>query len=352
MQILTPNLSFNINAASRVLPDSGLITNLDILQHFPRTADKSLQFQQAFAQKIADEFGFNTRYWCHKPWEPLDSSRELTAESLAIASVNKLFAQTPSLAIDAYLLGSTTNKRFTGSQAAAVLGHFNKDAPAYDLKTGCSTSLATLHLAYALMALGYQQIVLTCAETLSKVIDPTNEKTWIGLADGAASLALECTDQGAFTIEKSFFSTQGAYVEAYTTQGIFPPTHHELDNVGYHLQGDEQLLKELAYAKYCQLIQGLLPTSAERDEIRWIITHQVNRKLIDLVLGEHGLSNQGLIWDADQIGNIGGASVVYTLARAVEDNIFSQPGKILLMSVGGGLSYAGQIIRYNGNVVT
>jgi 3-oxoacyl-[acyl-carrier-protein] synthase III len=348
MHILTPNLSFNINAASRVLPDSKPITNLDILQHFPRTADKSLHFQQLFAQKIAEEFGFNTRYWCHKPWEPLDNARALTSESLAIASVQKLYQQNPSLAIDAYLLGSTTNKRFTGSQAAAVLGHLNQDAPAYDLKTGCSTSLATLHLAYALLALGYQQLVLTCAETLSKVIDPNNEKTWIGLADGAASLALERSPTGAFTIEKSFFSTQGAYVEAYTTQGIFPPTHHELDNVGYHLQGDEQLLKELAYEKYTQLIQGLLPTSEEREEIRWIITHQVNRKLIDLVLSEHGLSNKVLIWDADQIGNIGGASIIYTLARAVEDKLFSESGKLLLMSVGGGLSYAGQVIHYRG----
>lgn len=345
MQIITPNISFNITATSRVLPEHNPITNLDILQHFPRTADKTLKFQQTFAEKIGEEFGFHTRYWCHKPWEPLDDSRHLTAESLAMASVQKIIDQSPSLPIDAYLLGSTTNKRFTGSQAAAVLGSFNRDAPAYDLKTGCSTSLATLNLAYALMAVGYKNILISCAETLSKVIDPKNEKTWIGLADGAASLALEQHEQGKFTVEKSFFSTAGKYVDAYTTQGIFPPTAHELETIGYHLQGDEQILRELAYQKYTEMITAILPTAEERQNIRWVIAHQVNRKLIDHILAEQQLSHAIVIWDSDQIGNIGGASIAYTLARAVEEGIFVNSGKILLMSVGGGLSYAAQVIH-------
>lgn len=347
MDILTPNIHFEISAVSRVLPESAPVTNLDILQKFPRTEDKSQAFLEKFAEKIGEEFGFHTRYWCHKPWESLDLSRALTAEHLAKRAVKILLDQYKPESIQAFLLGSTTNKRFTGSQAAAVLGALELDAAAYDLKTGCSTSLSTLHLAYALMALGYKNILVSCAETLSKVIDPENEKTWIGLADGAAALFLEKNDTGPFTIEKSFFSTDGKYVDAFTTQGVFPPTHEQLDTVGYYLLGDEALMKELAYSRYTQMINNLLPTEQDRKEITWVIPHQVNRKLIEQVLYETQLSNKTIIWDADTIGNIGGASILYTLARAVEENIFNKPGKILLMSVGGGLSYAAQVLRYN-----
>lgn len=344
MNILKPEISFNITAASRILPNTSPVTNLEILKNFPRTSEHPDEFLKKFAEKIKDEFGFNTRYWCHKPWEPLDDSRQLTAESLAITAVEHLLSvqkKNP----QAFLLGSTTNKRFTGSQAAAVLGHFKIDAPAYDLKTGCSTSLSTLHMAYALMALGYKDVLISCAETLSKVIDPENEKTWIGLADGAAALFLEQHAAGTFTVEKTFFSTDGQYVDAYTTQGVFPPTHEQIDTIGYHLLGDETLLKELAYSKYNHLLANLLPTQADKEEITWIIPHQVNRKLTDQVLYENQILDKEIIWDADRIGNIGGASILYSLARAVEENIFDQPGKILLMSVGGGLSYAGQVLR-------
>lgn len=347
MNILKPNIHFNISAASRVLPQSGPITNLDILKNFPRTSDKSQAFLEKFAEKIGEEFGFHTRYWCHKPWEPLDVSRELTAESLAIEVVRKLLASYKPESIQAFLLGSTTNKRFTGSQAAAVLGELGLNAPAYDLKTGCSTSLSTLHLAYALMALGYENVLVSCAETLSKVIDFENEKTWIGLGDGASALFIEKNENGPFTVEQSFFSTDGKYVEAYTTQGVFPPTQEQLDNIGYHLQGDENLLRELAYARYSDMLKNLLTTQKEKDEITWVIPHQVNRKLIDTLLEENLLSNKCIIWDSDTIGNIGGASILYTLSRAVEEQMFDRPGKILLMSVGGGLSYAAQILKYH-----
>ena len=347
MEILKPNLRFEIKASSRVLPDSEPITNVDILRNFPRTSDKSQAFLEKFAEKIGEEFGFHNRYWAHKPWEPLDQSRELTAESLAILSVKKLLEHYKPETIQAYLLGSTTNKRFTGSQAAAVLGALGVNAPAYDLKTGCSTSLSTLHLAYALMAFGYKNILLTCAETLSKVIDPENEKTWIGLADGAASLFLEKSDTGSFTVEKSFFSTDGQYVDAFTTKGVFPPTQKQMETVGYHLIGDEALLKELAYSRYTEMLKELLATQEERDAITWVIPHQVNRKLIDQLLDENQLSNKTVLWDASTIGNIGGASIVYTLARAVEEKIFDRSGKILLMSVGGGLSYAAQVLQYH-----
>lgn len=350
MEIIKPNIRFDITASSRVLPESGPITNLEILQNFPRTADKSLAFLEKFAEKIGEEFGFYTRYWCHKPWESLDKSHNLTAESLAISAVKKLLQRYKPETIGAFLLGSTTNKRFTGSQAAAVLGELGIIAPAYDLKTGCSTSLSTLHLAYALMAFGYNNILVSCAETLSKVIDPENKKTWIGLADGAAALYLEKKETGPFTIEQSFFSTDGRYVEAFTTQGIFPPTNEQLDTVGYHLLGDETLLKELAYSRYTEMLANLLPTADDRKAITWIIPHQVNRKLTDQILSENQLTTgKTILWDADTIGNIGGSSIMYTLARAVEECIFDKPGKILMMSVGGGLSYAAQVIAYNGS---
>ncbi|HHS8487552.1 TPA: 3-oxoacyl-ACP synthase III family protein [Legionella anisa] len=350
MEILHPRIRFDITAASRALPDSPPITNLEILQNFPRTSGHALSFLEKFAEKIGEEFGFYSRYWCHKPWESLDNSRELTAESLATEAVQKLFADYDSKKIHALLLGSTTNKRFTGSQAAAVLGSLGIDAPAYDLKTGCSTSLSTLHLAYALMALGYTNVVVSCAETLSKVIDPENEKKWIGLADGAAALLMEKKETGAFAVEKTFFSTEGKYVEAFTTQGVFPPTKEQIDTIGYHLVGDESLMKELAYAKYKQVLDHLLPTEEDRKNITWIIPHQVNRKLITQVLQEYQMSHKAIIWDSDTIGNIGGASVLYSLARAVEEKIFDRPGKILMMSVGGGLSYAGQVLQFRRDV--
>ena len=93
------------------------------------------------------------------------------------------------------------------------------------------------------------------------------------------------------------------------------------------------------------MLAHLLPTEEDRKEITWIIPHQVNRKLITHILHEYQMLNKAVIWDSDTIGNLGGASILYSLARAVEEKIFDRAGKILMISVGGGLSYAGQILQ-------
>lgn len=347
MNVLTPRVSFNISCAARALPDTPPVSNIDILQHFPRTANKSNAFHHKFSEKIQEDFGFSTRYWCHRPWESLDNAEDVTAESLVVETLEKIFSVMPPDRVQAFVLGSTTNKRYTGSQAAGALGQFKICAPAYDFKAGCSTSLAALQLAYALLNFGYQNVLTSCAETLSKVIDTNNEKTWFGLADGAASVWLTHNTNNPFTVLKSLFFTEGEYVDAYTTKGVFPPTQHQLDAYGYSLKGDETLLKNLALARYSQMLAAILPTAEEREAITWVITHQVNRHLIEQLLLANQLGHTSLLWDADSIGNIGGASILYTLARAMEEGEFNRKGRILMMSVGGGLSYAAQVLSFH-----
>lgn len=345
MKILSPNLSFNIISAACALPKGPAITNLDIFKHFPRTANRSIEFQNKMAEMIGQELGFKQRYWAHKPWEPLDDARE-NSETLARNALTKLFSSAADDDVDAFIFGSTTNTRYSGSQATSVLGAFEICAPAYDFKAGCSTSLASFSLAYGLMASGYKRVLVCCAETMSKIIDPDNEKTWLGVADGAGALLFEQAYDGDFCIEKSLFSTDGRYVDAYTTRGQLPPTEHILLTDGYILQGDESLLKALALEKYTAMLDALFKT-VDKEDIRWIIPHQVNRKLIHDLIEHYGLGHCKLLWDADRIGNIGGASIAYTLARSFNDNTFKNKGKILMMSVGGGLTYATQLLSFN-----
>lgn len=343
MRILSPLLSFNISKAVQALPLSDAVTNLEIFQKFPRTASKSKAFQQKMADMITQELGFDTRYWVHKPWLSLDNAVE-NAETLA---VNCLKTMNNLNAVDAFVMGSTTNTRYSGSQATSVLGHYGVTVPAYDFKAGCSTSLAAFSMAYGLMMLGYERVLVCCSETMSKIIDPDNEKTWLGVADGAAALIFERAENGQFCVEQSIFSTDGRYVDAFTTKGLLPPTENILLKVGYYLQGDEALLKQLAYEKYTMMLDALFENE-KPDNIRWIIPHQVNRQLIDELITKYGLEHCQLIWDADKVGNIGGASIAYSLAGALKKGVFDTKGKILMMSVGGGLTFASQIVSVTG----
>lgn len=343
MKVLKPNLIVKVEGVGRAWPDGAPLSNAELLKHHPETSDKPEALLQELGKRVARAYGFEQRYMTRKPWNKADHANEESSESLAGKAVGNLLAKNPKFKPEAFLLGSTTTRRYTGSQATSVLAKFGMEIPAYELKAGCSTSLATLHLSQALLGQGYESVLVSCAETLSKVVHPGVRDTWFGLADGGAAIGLrKVKTKGDYKIVKSVYSTDGKLVDLYTTPGDLPPTAETLAENGFSLTGDASQLKDHAKKRYLEMIHAVLPTKKDRAAVKWIISHQVNRMLSEEVIKETGLAGE-LIWDADKFGNLGGTSVLFSLAHALEQKRFKKNDLIFFMSVGGGLSFAAQL---------
>lgn len=345
MKVLKPNLLLRFEGLGRALPPGPAITNYDILARHPETAGKPEKILQEFSERIARSFGYQKRYMTRIPWEKAQPEKEDTAESLALRALQEFW--TPKTKFDAFLLGSTTSRRYTGSQATSVLGKLGGvEVPAWEVKAGCSTSLATIALSQALLLSGYERVAIACAETLSKVVHPGVRETWFGMGDGAAAMIIRrVKSKGQARVLRTVFSTDGRQVDLYTTPGDLPPTLETLQAGGYYMAGDANQLKDHAKRRYLEMIHALLPSKKERSQVKFLIPHQVNRLLIDEVCHEAGLGAEK-IWDATQIGNIGGSSVLFSLAKSISEGRFRKGDRILLCSVGGGLSFAGQLWQW------
>jgi 3-oxoacyl-[acyl-carrier-protein] synthase-3 len=197
-------------------------------------------------------------------------------------------------------------------------------------------------MAVAFLVAGSADVAVACAETLSKVVHPEVRETWFGLADGGAAVWLERNDTAPdFVVRTSYFSTDGRHADLYTTRGQLPPTVEAVEAMGYRLEGDKEALAALSRTHYAAMLDLLFPSSSLAD-VNWIVPHQVNRALIDDVLHPRA-TRATVVWDAREYGNLGGASVLFSMARCLTQRIFAPGDRILLMSVGGGLSAAAQI---------
>ncbi len=349
MHIIEPKLKLRVLGFGTGLPDTAPIDNVEILKRHPETRDKPDAFLAAFAKKIEAGFGQGRRRMIRLPGDA-GSVKEITSEDLAVKACNEaLGSGNPG----AFVLGSTTSPRYTGSQAAAVLGKVGRHAPAFEVKAGCSTSQASLLLGYSLLNYGYPSVLVSCTETLSKTVNPDVKETWFGFADGAAALWFE-RDQDPnggsngyrFEVEKTVFSTDGEHVDLYTVPGRMPPLREELEKNLYFINGDSQEMKEHALVRYVEIIHTLLPTEDARKGISWIIPHQVNLRLIEETTLKTGMAETPVIWDSRENGNIGGASVLFSLANALREKRIKAGERVLLISVGGGLNFGGQILRF------
>jgi 3-oxoacyl-[acyl-carrier-protein] synthase-3 len=340
--VIDATVNVKILGVGRALPPGPAVSNVDLLSLDPALKEKGARYLERLSARIESKFGVLERYLAHQPWKAARAGED-TSEDLAFRAMELAIGQTAHPAPSLLIHGTTTTSRYTGSQAAAILGRLGIVAPAYDVKAGCSTSVASLHMAEAFLLAGYPDVAIACAETLSKVMHPENRETWFGLSDGGAAIWMERSETAPdFAITKSYFSTDGRHVDLYTTRGILPPTVEDVQSNGYALQGDKDQLSAVSRAHYAEMLETLFTAPFPLSQIDWVIPHQVNRDLIRDVLQAHAVHAQ-VVWDAREYGNLGGTSVLFSLAHAIERQLFKRHERILLMSVGGGLSSAAQV---------
>ncbi len=214
MNVININLKIKILSHVHLTPNIAITENSELVEQMLQFKGSTItsSLVSKMAQRIYEQYGVEKRYLSSKPFlKQYDSN--ITTESLAKNCLSKLDLQSLK-SVDCIFMGTTTPVRYTGSQAAAISTVTENFPACYDLKAGCSTSLATLHNACMFLRSGVKTILAVTAETLSKVINPTNPETWFGLADGAAALILQNTQQPDFIIQRSYFSGDGDYVNA------------------------------------------------------------------------------------------------------------------------------------------
>jgi 3-oxoacyl-[acyl-carrier-protein] synthase-3 len=343
MKLIKPNINIKVKATSTYIPEEFEYSNLDILDIHSSTRILPKFAKKKLASSIEKKFGFEKRYMIRKPGDDSQSIDKLSCEEMSSLCLKKCFNNS-SEDIGYFIMGTTTSSRYTGSQATSVLSTIGQYSPAVEMMAGCSTSLASLYTGIMALQSGHDNVMIVCSETMSKIVNPKIRETWFGLADGSASLWLESNDiDPDFKVLGMIFGTNGEHVDMYTTQGKFPPNQKDLDSGGYVLAGDGDKLRELSLKYYGEMIEHF-KESFNLDEIDYLIPHQVNNSIITEFVDTHfkGIDIR-VLKNNKEIGNIGGTSVLFSLCDSIQKDTFKKGDKVLMMSVGGGLSFSMQL---------
>lgn len=80
-------------------------------------------------------------------------------------------------------------------------------------------------------------------------------------------------------------------------------------------------------------------------ELAAFVPHQANTRIIDGIAKRLGIPNAIIAKDLIESGNTSAASVPLALSKLVERREVPSGAPVLLFGFGGGLTYAGQVIR-------
>ena len=212
-----------------------------------------------------------------------------------------------------------------------------EDTLCFDLNAACAGFLYGLKTAHALLCDASRPCALVVgAEVISRVMDHTDRNTCVLFGDGAGAAVIRRDES---RIWHTVFGSRGD-PDSIRVQGPGPvPSAIHMDGKAvfrFAVEVVEKSLRQLLEA------EGL----ASVNDLDLVVCHQANARIIDFVAKRLG-AREGLFFkNMDRYGNTSAASIPIALDELTEAGALRPGMRIVTVGFGGGLTWAGALLRW------
>lgn len=266
-------------------------------------------------------------------------ARTETVADLAIQAGAKALAasgRTPA-EIDLVVVATTTAIDRCPSTAARVAAALGLTAPgAMDVNTACSGFSHALAVAdHAVRAGASRAALVIGSEKMSDVTDWTDRTTCVLVGDGAGAAVVEACDDADAGVGPVFWGSAPEKSRTVLIEGDVPRFSQEGQAVYRWVTGEVAGLARRA----CEAA-GVQP-----EDLAGFVPHQANLRMIEPLARQLGMQDKVVARDVVTSGNTSAASVGIALSKLVESGELRSGDQVLLFGFGGGIAYAGQVVR-------
>ncbi|MPZ26223.1 MAG: beta-ketoacyl-ACP synthase III [Micromonosporaceae bacterium] len=263
-----------------------------------------------------------------------------TVADMAAAAAEKALAGSGLTAADIDLVAVATCSSVDRcpNVATRVAARLGITAPAaYDINTACSGfSYALATADHAIRAGAARNAIVIGAEKLTEFTDWTDRATCILFGDGAGAAVVTATAAGEPTgIGPVLWGSAPERGDVVVIEGWRPYIQQEGQAV---FRWATTTLPGLA-REACQR------AGVEPAELAAFVPHQANLRIIDPLARKLGAPDAVVARDIVESGNTSAASVPLAWSKLVERREIPSGAPVLLFGFGGGLTYAGQVVR-------
>jgi 3-oxoacyl-[acyl-carrier-protein] synthase-3 len=235
----------------------------------------------------------------------------------------------------------------TGCQVVAKLGAV--PCGAFDLNAACSGFVTALNLAAALMRTGaYRHIAVVGAEQLSRIVNWKDRNTCVLFGDAAgAAIVSRTSDPSQGCLYQSMNSDGGRWADLYVPRHDRQIPHAgafngELDK----LQMNGREVFKFAVNTFQKMLEDAIAACGlGKDQIKVIIPHQSNIRILSAAREKLGFSEDKLYINLDRYGNTSAASVALCLHELMEARRIGAGDTVIFIGLGGGLTWASSVWR-------
>ncbi len=220
----------------------------------------------------------------------------------------------------------------------------------FDLVAACSGFVYGMTTAAHLVMAGtHKKVLVIGADTMSRIIDYTDRSTCILFGDGAGAMLVEPGEEGEGFIGflNEIDGSGGDHLKMPAGGSRMPATAETVANGMHFVKQEGQQVFKYAVRKMYEMSKDLLDRHGlTAKDVKVLIPHQANRRIITAAAERLGLDCDQVIINIDRYANTTGATIPLATRDAVEQGKLKKGDIAIFAAVGAGFTAGVNLWRW------
>ena len=225
------------------------------------------------------------------------------------------------------------------------------NAVCFDIQAACSGFLFGIEIVNSMMNSNpaFKKALVVGVEKITYLTDWEDRNTCVLFGDGAGAMILEHRD-GANGVIASKIATDGTYTDILEVPagGSAKPIDEKVfEERSQFIRMEGQEVFKLAVTSMVGASKDVLEQAGvEASEIRWLVPHQANLRIIKAVGKRLGLTEDNVYINVNKYGNTSAASIPIAIDELVRAGKIERGEYLLLTAFGAGLTWGASLIQW------
>jgi 3-oxoacyl-[acyl-carrier-protein] synthase-3 len=252
--------------------------------------------------------------------------------------------------IDLIVLATFTPDMSFPSTACLLQDRLGVGCAAIEIEAACAGFLYALITGAAYVVAGVsERALIVGGDCNSRILNPTDIKTYPLFGDGAGAVLLERgrPDQGLISYSMGADGGGGDMLSRPAGGSRMKLTPEVLSKGLHYMYMDGRAVFRWAVAILCDTIQDVLTASGLRpNDVDLYVPHQANIRIINAAIDVLKIPRSKVFNNLDRYGNTSAGSVPLALDEAVSEGRL-KPGQLVVLSgFGAGLAWGTTVLRW------
>ena len=281
----------------------------------------------------------------------VEPGKEASSDLAAIAAVRAMeMAEVRGEDLDLIIAATITPDHIFPNTACLLQKHLKAArAGAFDLSASCSGFIYAMETGKQFILSGTcTKVLVVGVDCMSTITDYKDRNSCIIFGDGAGAVVLK-PSLGNGEIFETTLGAQGESDLFLVPAGgsRMPASRDSVENRSHYLKMEGRKVFRFAVAKMQELLEAAVKQNGfSADDIRWVIPHQVNRRILESAFRRINIPMDRVVINIERYGNTSAGSVPVALDEAVRDGRIERGDLCAMVAFGAGLSWASTVFRW------